>query len=181
MNEHTGPDAPPPWGPQPSGTPPPGSPPPGSSPGWPPPGPPPPPAYGQYPPPGPYPPPTGPADAATLVRDLSGPLYRARDWLRLMGVLMIIAGALYALSLVGIVIAWLPIWMGVLLFKTAASVEQAHQRGEPRALAESQDKLRTYFTIQAVLAIVSVVLAGIAMIVMSVMGLGMSQLFKSLD
>jgi hypothetical protein len=172
MNEYTGPDAPPPGGSQPAWSPPPGPPPP-----------PPPPygQYGQYGQPGPYPPPAGPADAPALVRDLSLPLYRARDWLRLMGVLMIVAGALYALSLVGIIVAWLPIWMGVLLFKAAGAIERAHQRGEPRAMIESQDKLRTYFTVQAVLAIASVVLAGIMMVVMSVMGLGISQLFRNLD
>ena len=188
MNEYTGPDAPPPGGSQPwtppPGSPPPGYPPPGSPPPWaPPPGPPPgtPPPYGPYGQAGPYPPPSGPSDPATLVRDLSLPLYRARDWLRLMGVLMMIAGAVYALSLVGIVIAWLPIWMGVLLFRTAGAVEQAHQSGNPRAMIECQDKLRTYFTVQAVLAIVSVVMAGIGLVVMSVMGLGISQLLKNLN
>ncbi len=190
MNEFQGPGAPPPDSPPP-GAPPPGTPPPSWSP--PPPGSPPPswsspppgvPPYGQYGQYGPYGQPATPPgspEAAALVRDLSVPLYRARDWLRLLGVLMIITGALYALTLVGILLAWLPIWMGVLLFKAAGSIEHARQQGEPRALIEGQDKLRTYFTVQGILAIASIVLFGIAMVVISVLGLSMTQLFRNLN
>jgi hypothetical protein len=47
-----------------------------------------------------------------LIQVLSMPIYQARGWLKFLGVLSFIGGIFQALSIVGIVIAWLPIWMG---------------------------------------------------------------------
>ena len=46
-------------------------------------------------------------------------------WVKLMGILNIIGGALSALTIVGIIIAWAPIWMGVLLFQAGSRADEA--------------------------------------------------------
>ncbi|MFO7651171.1 MAG: DUF5362 family protein, partial [bacterium] len=51
--------------------------------------------------------------ARTNARGLAG-------WLKFFGIVTIIAGALNALSLVGILWAWLPIWLGVLLVQAGS-------------------------------------------------------------
>ena len=69
------------------------------------------------------------------VQQLSMPIYQTRGWLKFLGVLSIISGVASALSIVGILFAWLPIWMGVLMFQAGSSIESASQLGDKGVLA----------------------------------------------
>jgi hypothetical protein len=100
-----------------------------------------------------------------LVREVSLPLYGSKGWIKFLGILMIIYGALVALSIVGIIIAWLPIWLGILLVKTADSVQQAHLAGDKTAMLKAQNSLSTYFTIYGVLALIGIALTVLIVIV----------------
>ena len=71
--------------------------------------------------------------------------------------LLIIYGIITALTLVGIIIAWLPIWMGVLLFQAGSRAESAAVTKQPVELVTMMDKLKVYFIIQGVLAIIGLV------------------------
>ena len=51
----------------------------------------------------------------SLVHYLDEPLWRAKGWIQLMGVLFILHGVLVALSLWGIILCWLPIWLGAVV------------------------------------------------------------------
>jgi len=104
------------------------------------------------------------------IQSLALPLFESKGWIRLLGVLAIVYGVLVAFTIVGIIIAWLPIWMGVLLYKASTSVETAFRDGDEAALIECFVKLKTFFTIQGVLALIGLVVAGIV-IVFSFMGL----------
>lgn len=88
------------------------------------------------------------------IRMLSSALYQAKFWMKLIGVLMIIYGVFAALTIVGIIIAWLPIWMGVLLFQAANAVEQAYLTEDENALFTSLTKIKTYFTIMGILTLI---------------------------
>ena len=46
------------------------------------------------------------------VRTIIEPLHRAKFWMQLLGVVMILYGVLIALSIVGLIVAWIPIWAG---------------------------------------------------------------------
>lgn len=93
---------------------------------------------------------------------LSTPLYSAKFWLKLVAVMSIIYGVLCALSIVGIVIAWLPIWMGVLLFQCAGQIEQAYLADDAQALHNGLAKLRTFFTIVGILTLIGLVIGVLA-------------------
>ncbi len=99
------------------------------------------------------------------VREVSLPLFSSKGWIKFLGILMIAYGALVALSIVGILIAWLPIWLGVLLNKTANSMEQAHLSGDKAAMIKAQNSLSTYFTVYGVLALISILLVVLFLIV----------------
>jgi hypothetical protein len=100
-----------------------------------------------------------------LVREVSGPLYQARFWMKFAGVMMIIYGGLTALTIIGIIFAWLPIWLGLLLYQAASSAELARSSGEVEALVQSVDKLRLYFTITGIVMLISVIIGvGVIMI-----------------
>ncbi len=84
---------------------------------------------------------------------------QSKGWLKFIGVLTIIYGIITALTIVGILIAWLPIWMGVLLFQAGSRADSAVLTNDSSHLITMMDKLRIYFMIQGVLAII--VLAGL--------------------
>jgi hypothetical protein len=113
-----------------------------------------------------------------LVREVSLPLYGSKGWIKFLGILMIIYGALVALSIVGIIIAWLPIWLGILLVKTADSVQQAHLAGDKTAMLKAQNSLSTYFTIYGVLALIGIALT--VLIVIVFMSTGMMYHFQDM-
>lgn len=99
-----------------------------------------------------------------LVSSLARRLVAAKFWMQLTAVLSIIYGILTALSIVGIIVAWLPIWMGVLLFQSAAAVDDAQSSGDQEALGRCLDKLKVYFIIIGVGGLV-----GIAFMVLSLL------------
>ncbi len=76
-------------------------------------------------------------------------------WMKFMGIMSIIAGCLQALTIFGLVIAWLPIWMGVVLTKAGSKAGEYADKGDFAALEDMTGQLKTYFTISGVLIIVS--------------------------
>lgn len=93
----------------------------------------------------------------SLIKSLSLPLYQSRGWMKLLGVIMIVYGAIVALSIVGLLIAWLPIWLGILLFQAASSAEEAQLNDNPDELLAALKRLKTYFTIMGILTLIGLV------------------------
>jgi hypothetical protein len=106
-----------------------------------------------------------------VVREVSIPLFSSKGWIKFLGILMIIYGVFMAFTIIGIVIAWLPIWLGVLLNQTANRIEQAQITGDITAMVRSQNSLSTYFTVYGVLALIGIIGAIIAVIVVVSTGL----------
>ena len=109
-------------------------------------------------------PPQSSGTESDLIRDLSFPLIEAKGWMKLLGVVMIVYGVIIALSIVGIIVAWLPIWLGVLLFKAAGYAETARMTGERLQLVEALRRIRTYFVINGVLLLIGLVVVAIIFI-----------------
>ena len=103
-------------------------------------------------------------DEKVLIQQLSIPIYQSKGWMKLLGIVMIVQGILSALTIVGIVICWLPIWLGILLFKAAGAAEVAQLTGDRLQLEESLRKIRTYFVINGVLMLIMLILAGLGLI-----------------
>jgi hypothetical protein len=104
-----------------------------------------------------------------LIQELSAPIYQARGWLKFLGVLSIIGGVVQAISLVGIFIAWLPIWMGVLMFQAGSSIDSASQFGDKFTFLSSLGSLKTYFVLQGILTLIGIILAVTMLCVMFVL------------
>ena len=102
-----------------------------------------------------------------VVREVSLPLFSSKGWIKFLGILTIIYGVIAAMTIVGIIFAWLPIWLGVLLNQTANRIEQAHLSGDSVAMIRAQNSLSTYFTIYGVLALIGIIL-GIIFIVVAI-------------
>ncbi len=94
-----------------------------------------------------------------LIKEISLPIFQSKGWLKLLGVVMIIQGVLTAFTIVGIIICWLPIWLGVLLFQAANSIEGAQLTGSKTHLNLSLTKLKMYFIINGILMLIFIVFA----------------------
>jgi hypothetical protein len=85
-------------------------------------------------------------------------------WAKFIGIMTIIGGCLQVLTIFGIVIAWLPIWMGVVLTKAGSKAAEYADKGDAASLEGMMGQMKTYFIINGVLIIVSFAVAIIIMI-----------------
>lgn len=99
-----------------------------------------------------------------LIRQLSRPLAQGRGWMKLVAILTILYGVMIALTIIGLLIAWLPIWIGVVLFQSAAAIEEAEVTGDPETMLRALNKLKSYFTIMGVLTLIGLLTFAAAML-----------------
>lgn len=97
-----------------------------------------------------------PSDNVTT-QSIIEPLYRGKIWMQILGVVSIISGILTALSIVGLIIAWLPIWAGVVLMQAAGATDRAYHGNESTEANTAMSKLRLYFLLMGVTMIVGFV------------------------
>ena len=83
-------------------------------------------------------------------------------WMKFMGIMTIIGGCFQALTIFGLVIAWLPIWMGVVLTKAGAKAGEYADKGDFASLEGMTGQLKTYFTISGIMLIITVAISIIA-------------------
>ncbi len=98
---------------------------------------------------------------------------RSKGWLKFVGIMMIIVGAFQALSIVGIIIAWIPIWMGVLLVQAGNAADRLAQSMDSSQIAELLSKLRIYFLLQGVLIIIGLLMVFLVIILYLIFGLAL--------
>jgi len=90
----------------------------------------------------------------------------------------IIGGIIAAFTIVGIIICWLPIWMGVLLFKAGNAIEEAQYTGSREKLEFSLGQLKTYFTINGVLTLIGLIIVGFSLLGAAYIPFGISRFFN---
>jgi len=98
------------------------------------------------------------------IKPLAEPLYNVKNWMRLVGVLTISAGVLISLTVIGIVVGWIPILAGIALFQSASRVEEAVITGKAGNLTGALDKLGFYFKMTAAMRLVFFVLLFFAIV-----------------
>ena len=125
---------------------------------------------------------TNPGGASELARRNAAGM---KGWMKFMGIMNIIGGALNCLSIVGALWGWIPIWLGIILMGAGSRADDFARQGDTVALEALTGKLKTYFTISGIMLIVSIVmglLAGIAWIVLIAAGVlssgGLGEIFN---
>lgn len=106
-----------------------------------------------------------------LVKELSQPLANAAGWIKFIGISLIVLGSITALTIVGLITAWLPIWIGVILLKASNNARIAFASGDKKSLIDSLLSLNNYFTISGALVIIGLVFAVIGIVVAFAFGL----------
>ncbi|MCF8110366.1 MAG: DUF5362 domain-containing protein [Desulfobacteraceae bacterium] len=102
-------------------------------------------------------------EEAILTR-VAEPLYRAKGWIKFAGILVIIQGALAVLTIWGIIICWIPIWMGILLCSASNHISTAYETNDDTEFRTSMTKLATYFRIFGIFALVMIVISVIGIL-----------------
>jgi hypothetical protein len=85
------------------------------------------------------------------------PLHRVRNWMKFLAVLLFIAGAMNALSVIGLVFAPIPVLVGVFLWQAASAIEDGVPTSDVDRLRRATEKLRHLFMTYAVLAVAALV------------------------
>jgi len=106
----------------------------------------------------------------SIIQTVSLPLYEGKGWLKFLGVLLIIYGIITIITIVGAVVGWIPLWLGIVLNKAAKSVDSAYVTGNAETLRETLAKLKTFFTVYGVLALIGLIFMIIWAIVMLATG-----------
>lgn len=120
-------------------------------------------------------------DRTDAVRHFAGILARASGWMKFVAVLAIAGGVFYAITIVGIIVAWIPIWLGVLLWQAADAASRAESETDPALLERALDRLRSFFTVNGVIALVGLSLALLAfvLVVLGFLG-GLAEMARQL-
>jgi len=95
-----------------------------------------------------------PVAAMGTPNDMLQPLINARGWLKFLGIYSIVVGAIYCISIVGLIVGWLPIWIGVLLTKAAGNLEAIHRDSTGTSARYACSNIATVFTIIGVLTLI---------------------------
>ena len=82
-----------------------------------------------------------------LFSRLVQPLQQSRFWIQLFAGCLVFYGALITVTGLGVLIAWLPIWIGVLLFMASNSIKRAYTEQDANALVNAVLRFKTMFTI----------------------------------
>ena len=82
------------------------------------------------------------------------PLHEKAGWLIFLGWVSIISGVITCLTIIGVIIGWLPIWMGILLKGAGENLKAGFQAGNEGNLHQASQQLSTYFMIVAVMTLI---------------------------
>ena len=98
------------------------------------------------------------------LRTVALPLYEAKGWIKLLGGTLVALGILYALSILGLPIAWLFLWLGILLWQAAGQIDSAFSQGPEIPLSVAFQKLRRFFMIASAGLLVYAILVTVALV-----------------
>jgi hypothetical protein len=114
----------------------------------------------------------GPNPSEELLKKLCYRAGSSTGWMKLLGILSIVQGVFLIFTIWGILICWLPIWIGVVLYRAAGDADMA-ARGAPARLEDFLQRINKYFLIQGVLTLVGI-LIGIMVTISALVLVGMS-------
>jgi hypothetical protein len=80
------------------------------------------------------------------INRLVTPLYQSLIWIRLFAACLIFYGALTTVTGVGVLVAWIPMWIGVLLLLASKSIATAYRENDEQAFMLLISRLKTIFT-----------------------------------
>lgn len=81
------------------------------------------------------------------INSLIFPLYQSLFWVRLFAACLVFYGALITVTGIGVLVAWIPIWIGMLLLLAGKAISLAYKENDEQAFMQFISRLKTIFTI----------------------------------
>lgn len=107
------------------------------------------------------------------IEEVLTPMYEVKGWLKFIGIFSIVTGALCCISIVGIIIAWLYIWIGSLLVQSANRLNEGFLNQQPWLMHEGLEKLKSVITIVGILMLISAALFAVMIVFYIVMAVAL--------
>ena len=105
------------------------------------------------------------------LRTITLPLYEAKRWIKFLGGVLVGVGVVYAVTIVGLVFAWLFVWLGVLLWQAGCEIDRAFPQGEEVPLSIAFGKLRRFFVVAGIATLVYLVVMALGLAVVGALAL----------
>ncbi len=115
-------------------------------------------------------PPEGDPRTSDWFLRLLAPAYDAQGWLKFLGFVLILMGGLQALTIIGVLWAWLFIWVGVLLWQAGDRAVQAAQMRDPRMLEQYLLKVKTVVVVGGVVTAIMVLVTVLGLLMFLALG-----------
>ncbi|MEN3044911.1 MAG: DUF5362 family protein [Candidatus Hydrothermales bacterium] len=97
--------------------------------------------------------------------DLYESASKGSGWIKFFGIVNMIAGIIQALTIIGIIVAWIPILIGVVAFQAASAADRASLTKKEEDLLQFHNKIKFLFQLIGIFIIVSIVIALIILII----------------
>ncbi|MEO0293494.1 MAG: DUF5362 family protein [candidate division WOR-3 bacterium] len=88
---------------------------------------------------------------STSCKEMSG-------WIKFLAIFWIVSGGVYAMTIVGAVIAWIQIWIGIILLRISKSCKAVTEGGF-ESLGDMFSSLKTFFVLNGVFTIIIIFLS----------------------
>lgn len=105
------------------------------------------------------------------LRAVTLPLYEAKKWIKFIGGALVGIGIFYALTIVGLLVAWLFLWLGALLWQAGSQIDSAFSQDEEVLLSVAFQKLRRFFVVAGIAMLVYLIVIAVGLVVGGVLAL----------
>ena len=82
---------------------------------------------------------------------LTRPILRSRKWIAILGVIYLVNGFVAAITVFGLLIAWVPMWLGVILLCISFDLRRYEEESSDSSLLSALKNLESFFRINCIL------------------------------
>lgn len=80
-------------------------------------------------------------------------LIKNKIWLKILGVFFIAYGVFACITIIGLLIGWLPIWLGLLLISSGKQLDSLKEKDNTENAVESIERISLFFKISGIVAL----------------------------
>ena len=92
------------------------------------------------------------------IQDLAQSIYRYNVWIKILAISNVIGGIVLACTLIGLIIMWVPVWTGIILWKMSENIKNAATTGETAELETAFTRMRLFFKISGIIILFFIIL-----------------------
>ena len=91
-----------------------------------------------------------------IIQDLGQNIVRYNIWIKILAITTIIQGIILVCTIIGILVAWLPIWTGIVLWKMSNNFKNAVNTGETVEFETALSRMRLFFKLSGITILLTI-------------------------